>query len=120
MISLSYFNPKMKFVKSTHFNQNDEGSTLSFGTLMHCSILFYLPPSYPFNIFIFAAYGGSQASGQIGAVAAGLNATATATLDLSLICDLHHSLWQHRILNPQSKAMDQTCILMDASQLTHC
>ena len=33
------------------------------------------------------AYEGSQARGQIGAVAA----TATATLDLSRVCDLHHS-----------------------------
>ena len=39
-------------------------------------------------------------------------ATATATQDLSLICDLHHSSWQLGILNPLSKARDQTCILM--------
>ena len=30
--------------------------------------------------------------------------TATAVSDLSLICDLHHSLWQCQILNPLSKA----------------
>ena len=41
--------------------------------------------------------------------------TTTATLDLSCICDLCCSLWQHRILNPMSKARDQTCILMDTS-----
>ena len=40
-------------------------------------------------------------------------ATATATQDLSQICDLHHGSWQCRILNPLSKAKDQTCILMD-------
>ena len=33
-------------------------------------------------------------------------ATATATRDLSLVCDLHHSSWQHWILNPLSKARD--------------
>ena len=33
-------------------------------------------------------------------------ATATATLDLSHICDLCHSLQQHQILNPLSKARD--------------
>ena len=27
-------------------------------------------------------------------------ATATAALDLSRICDLSHSLWQCRVLNP--------------------
>ena len=39
--------------------------------------------------------------------------TATATWDLSLICNLHHSSWQCWILDPQSKARDQTCVLMD-------
>ena len=38
--------------------------------------------------------------------------TATAMPDLSLVCDLHHSLWQCWILNPLSKARDQTCVLM--------
>ena len=33
------------------------------------------------------SYGGSQARGQIGAVA---YTTATATQDLSRVCDLHH------------------------------
>ena len=35
-------------------------------------------------------------------------ATATATPDLSWICDLSSSLLQHWILNPVSKARDQT------------
>ena len=43
--------------------------------------------------------------------------TATATQDLSCICDLHHSSWQSQILNPQSKARDRTCVFMDASQI---
>ena len=34
--------------------------------------------------------------------------TATTTWDLSLVCDLHHSSWQHRILNPLKEARDQT------------
>ena len=38
---------------------------------------------------------------------------ATATPALSHICNLHHSSWQHWILNPQSEARDRTCILMD-------
>ena len=29
--------------------------------------------------------------------------------------DLHHSSWQHQILNPPSEAKDRTHILMDAS-----
>ena len=43
--------------------------------------------------------------------------TATAAWGPSLICDLHHSSWQHWILNPLSKARDRTCVLMDASQI---
>ena len=42
--------------------------------------------------------------------------TATATWDLSLICDLYHSSWQRQILNPLSKARDWTHILMDRLQ----
>jgi len=41
--------------------------------------------------------------------------TATAMPDLSHICDLHCSLWQHQILCPRNHARDQTRILMDAS-----
>ena len=42
--------------------------------------------------------------------------TATAMPDSSRIYDLHHSLQQHWVLNPLSKARDQTHILMDTSQ----
>ena len=38
--------------------------------------------------------------------------TPIATLDLSHICDLHHSSQQHWILNPLSRAKDRTWILM--------
>ena len=41
--------------------------------------------------------------------------TATATWELSHICNLHHSSWQRRILNPLSRARDRTLILMDTS-----
>ena len=34
--------------------------------------------------------------------------TTTAMPDPSCICDLHHSSWQFHILNPLSKARDQT------------
>ena len=43
--------------------------------------------------------------------------TAIAKPDPSFICDLHHSSWQIQILNPLSEARDQTCILMDTSQI---
>ena len=43
--------------------------------------------------------------------------TATATLDPSHICDLHHSSQQCRILNLLSEARDRTCVLIDTSQI---
>ena len=43
--------------------------------------------------------------------------TATAMQHLSHICNLYHSSQQHQIPNPLSKARDQTCILVDASQI---
>ena len=47
--------------------------------------------------------------------------TATAMPDLSHICDLHHSSWQHQILNPLIKLRDQTHNLMVPSQIRfHC
>ena len=39
------------------------------------------------------------------------SATVTATQDLSHVCDLQHSSWQCRIVNPLSETRDQTCIL---------
>ena len=42
-------------------------------------------------------------------------ATAIVMQDQSRIFELHHSSWQHRILNPLSEARDQTLILMDNS-----
>ena len=43
--------------------------------------------------------------------------TATATQDLSPLCNLHHRSQQHQILNLLIRARAQTCILMDASQI---
>ena len=60
------------------------------GYIFMTSILFFCL----FSDFFFRAvppvHGGSQARGPIGATAAGYT-TATATWDLSHICDLHHS-----------------------------
>ena len=47
-------------------------------------------------------------------------ATATATLEQSLIYSLHHSSQKCRILNPLSKARDRTHMLMDTSQIRFC
>ena len=49
-----------------------------------------------------------------------LYTTATATWNLSHICNLPHSSRQCRILNPVSEARDQTLILMDTSHIRFC
>ena len=40
-------------------------------------------------------------------------ATATATPDLSRVCDLHHSSWKRWVLNPLSEARDQTHVFTE-------
>ena len=59
---------------------------------------------------------GSQARGQIRVIAAGLY-HSHMMLDLSHICNQHHSFRQCRSLNPLSKARDRICILMDTNQI---
>ena len=46
--------------------------------------------------------------------------SATATWDLSRVCDLHHSSQQCQILKPLSEARDWTRVFMDASQSSFC
>ena len=73
--------------------------------------------NFPFLFFLFLllrttpkAYGGSQARGPIGAVAASLHHSHTGSKP-----HLWPTWQQHQILNPLSKARVQTCILMDTS-----
>ena len=76
-----------------------------------------LPSCLKITLFFFFPFYAStcgkwkfpSARGRIGATAEA-TATVTATLDPSHICNLHHSLWQLRILNPLSKARNQICI----------
>ena len=41
--------------------------------------------------------------------------TDMATPHLSRICNLHRTLWQHRILNPLSEARDEIFILTETT-----
>ena len=86
-------------------------------------LMYFIAKSLKRNFFCLfraapAAHGSSQARGLTGAVAAGVHqqpyTTATAMQDLSRVCDPHHSSRQHRILNPLSRARDETssCILV--------
>ena len=84
-------------------------------------------PSFWFSVFLWgfflggggaalAAYGHSQARDRIG-VAVPVKSTAIATQDLSQVCNLPHSSWQHWILDPLSEARDRTRSLMVPSQI---
>ena len=62
------------------------------------------------------AYGSSQARGQIRAIAAGLcHSHSHVGSELQSATYLHHSSWQHGILNTLSEARDRTRILKDTS-----
>ena len=81
----------------------------------HCTIVVFL------FCFVFCpfratlgAYGSSQASGCIRAATTSLRHSHTMQ-DLSHVCNLYHSSWQHQILNPLSEARDVTCVLTDTS-----
>ena len=64
-----------------------------------------------------AAYGSSQARGQIGAAATCLRYSHSNVGSKPCLqpTPQHHSSQQHWILNPLSRARDQTCILMDTT-----
>ena len=46
--------------------------------------------------------------------------TATVTPDLRCACDLHHSSWQYRILNPLSNVRDRTCRFITTKPQLEC
>ena len=94
--------------------QNMRENNVSGNTMAFLFFFFF----FSFCLFKAApmAYGGTQARGRIGAVAAGL-CHSHSNRDLSCVCDLHHSSWQHQILNWLSKARDRACVLVDASQI---
>ena len=66
-----------------------------------------------------AACEDSQAGGLKSELQLLASTTATAMWDLSLVFDLHHSLWQRQILNPLSEAEDGTCVLMDPRRVCY-
>ena len=89
---------------------------------MYNVMIWYLYLFILFFKFIFlrphTAYGSSQARGE-SELQLPAYITATATSDLSSVCDLYHSSLQRWILNPLSGASDWTRILMDASQVLY-
>ena len=83
------------------------------GHRVHGNSVFSFFFSFLFFFFSFlfraalSAYGGSQASGLIGATAASLHHSHSNATS-SHVFDLHHSSQQHWILNPLSEARDRT------------
>ena len=82
-------------------------------SLVFCSHKFFVFCLFAFSGAAPAAYGGSQARGQIE-LRPPAYTTVIATPDPSHVCDLHHSSRQCWILNPLIEARDLTCVLMDA------
>ena len=76
-------------------------------------------PSPPFGSFVFSGpHPGHVEAPRLGVQSELLltaYTTATAMLDPSRVCELHHSSWQCQILNSLSEARDRTRVLMDAS-----
>ena len=92
---------------------------MSFLLYLHIYLLMFLVFIIAFTIFFFVFFGTH--SQHIKVPTLGVQSVlhlpeysrATAMLDLSLICNLHQSSWQHKILNLQRKARNQTHVLMD-------
>ena len=107
-------------VNQTYIYTNLYGIDQLLNILTESSEFNYLKNFFHFYFFLLvaapAAYGTSRA-GVKSELQLWAYATATATPEPSRICGWHHSLWEHCILNPLSKARDQTRILMDTSQV---
>ena len=84
-----------------------------FVCLLVCFVLFHL---------LFraepAAYGSSQARVKLELQLPAYT-TAIEAQDPSHVYDLHHSSWQHWILNSLSEVRNQTHSLMDTSQVCY-
>ena len=85
------------------------------GIILYVASLFLFFYFCPFRATL-AAFGGSQARGQIGAVAASPHHSYSNT-DLSHVCDLYCSSRQHHILNPLREPRGWTRVLIDTSQV---
>ena len=95
-------------------------STYQSSSYCLCTFIYLFDKALGHFFFLFrakhAAYGSSQARIK-SELQLPAYATATAMWDPSHICDLYHRSWQCQILDPLSKAKDQTRILIDTSQI---
>ena len=79
-------------------------------------VLVFLCLFFSFSKATPVVYASSQAMGWIGAIFAGVYHSHT-TQTVSSVCKLHHSPWQHQVLNPLREAWYWTCNLMITSQI---
>ena len=92
----------------------DSTSFLRESALGFCFVLFFFSGLQPRHVEVSRL--GVKLELQLPAYA-----TATAMLDLSGVCNLHHSSWPRWIPNQLSEAREGTCILKDTSQVCfHC
>ena len=87
-----------------------------------CQIQWYKYKSLFCFVYLFsaapAAYGNSLARCWIRTAATGL-CHSQATPDLSCICEIHSSSWQHQILNPLSEASSSWTLCRVLNLLNH-
>ena len=109
----AYISPRNSHIQQSFPNCKHNFLFTISGWFIHIHLFIYL-----FCLFRAkpTAYGGSQARVKLE-LQLPAYATATATPDLSHVCDLHHRSWQCRIFNLLSEARDRTCVLTDAGQI---
>ena len=76
-------------------------SFLRLGVGNYIFFFFFFPFLWPLLLHVEVPRLGAESELNLLAYA-----MAIAMRDPSCICNLHHSLWQHGILNPLSKARD--------------
>ena len=92
-----------------------------------CPRNFHIPQEQPKRLFFFLLFRAVLWHMKVPRLGVTLelqlpaHTTATATWDPSCIRNLYHSSQQRQTPDPLSKTRDQTCILMDTSQMCfHC
>jgi len=101
---------------------------LAHGILSPCPMtfsihhLFPMPNTQPsalqvFLFFVFVFKGLTPVIWRFPGKGSNRSCSCWPTPQPSQVCNLHHSSRQRWTLNPLNKARDQTCILMDPSQI---
>ena len=112
---LGPFSPLTRILYSSHLEMNHllhYAALILFWIVDFLSFSFFFCFSGPYLWHMQVPRLGVESELQLPATA-----TATATLGLSHICDLHHSSWQRRVLNPPREPRGRTHILMGTSRV---